>query len=185
MWMAGQGGGDQDVGDIPSETGESLQTFRQKIDFLLLRREHMVFLQSQVLSCRHMFCCSKRVHTHAGSLLFKRVFSQENRAGVKMFFAPWEARFFCIQWQNMLLQLLFDELEDLDERLRTFKADAKSENTSVKVCKFVFMLICLFGCYVRECFGRQYIWIIYIANQNICMIWYIAALSGIIRRIHQ
>jgi hypothetical protein len=29
-------------------------------------------------------------------------------------------------------QLLFDELEDLDERLRTFKADAKSENTSVK-----------------------------------------------------
>merc|ERR1719210_3178843 len=29
-------------------------------------------------------------------------------------------------------QLLFDELEDLDERIRTFKADAKSENTSVK-----------------------------------------------------
>jgi hypothetical protein len=28
---------------------------------------------------------------------------------------------------------LFDELEDLDERLRIFKADSKSENTSVQV----------------------------------------------------
>ena len=33
----------------------------------------------------------------------------------------------------LIFQLLFDELEDLDERIRTFKADAKSENTSVKV----------------------------------------------------
>ena len=116
--MAGQGGGDQDVGDIPSETGESLQTFRQKIDFLLLRREHMVFLQSQVLSCRHMFCCSKRVHTHAGSLLFRRVFSQENRAGVKMFFHREKQDFFayndkicCCSCCSMNLRILTNGCE--------------------------------------------------------------------------
>ena len=67
----------------------------------------------------------------AGSLLCKMVFWRE---GINVFCTVRRKRIVCgDNSKDILLQLLFDELEDLDERLRTFKADAKSENTSVKV----------------------------------------------------
>ena len=145
--MSGQGRWDQDVGHIPSETGRpsACQLFWLEPSFVL-------YIDPKT---KHSFAVPSNSRTFCLLSIFLLLLEMCKR---------------CLLWINFLLrqcfcsvltsskkiviyieleiifQLLFDELEDLDERLRTFKADAKSENTSVKV-----------GCLWSVC-SKPYFW---------------------------